>query len=166
VARRAGVHESSIYRRWGGRSALVAEACREAARASVAVPDSGSLRKDLLALLQRVAAMWRSPVGRAMMQLTVAAEGDGELLAEIRRFWGERFALVGELFTRARVRGEWPAGADESLLLEALLGALLVRMHLSHRPTGAGWLQRLVDAMLPDPANGKQAKRNERRKQA
>ncbi|MGH3166186.1 MAG: TetR family transcriptional regulator, partial [Trebonia sp.] len=46
VAARAGVHETSIYRRWKSRENLFLDAIIDRAQAVVPVPDTGSLRGD------------------------------------------------------------------------------------------------------------------------
>src|SRR3712207_1543584 len=47
VARRAGVHKTTVYRRWPTRAALVAEATRERSQQVIPVPDTGTLAGDL-----------------------------------------------------------------------------------------------------------------------
>ena len=42
VARRAGVHKTTLYRRWGTREELVLEAMLERAGEHISVPDTGS----------------------------------------------------------------------------------------------------------------------------
>src|SRR6201986_3287208 len=49
VAQRAGVHETSIYRRWGTRANLILDAVQGEIEAAVPPPDTGSLRRDPLA---------------------------------------------------------------------------------------------------------------------
>src|SRR4051794_33311565 len=52
LAARAGVSKPTIYRRWpGGKPEIVAEAIRCKRAESGELPDSGSLRGDLLAML-------------------------------------------------------------------------------------------------------------------
>lgn len=52
IARRAGVHETSIYRRWGTRAALALDAVLDTTETEIPAPDTGSLRGDLSALRQ------------------------------------------------------------------------------------------------------------------
>src|ERR1700689_682516 len=47
VASRAGVHETSIYRRWGTRERLATDALPAPGAKALPVPDTGSLRGDL-----------------------------------------------------------------------------------------------------------------------
>ena len=44
IAERAGVHESSIYRRWGTKADLVVDALLSRLGREVPTPDTGSLR--------------------------------------------------------------------------------------------------------------------------
>jgi AcrR family transcriptional regulator len=51
VARRAGVHATSIYRRWRSKHRLVGEALLEQGRPLSPTPDTGALHTDLERLL-------------------------------------------------------------------------------------------------------------------
>ena len=52
IAHRAGVSKPTIYRRWpGGKEEIVVEALRAKRAAGAVLPDTGSLRGDLLAML-------------------------------------------------------------------------------------------------------------------
>src|SRR6201991_820765 len=52
VAARAGVSKPTIYRRWpGGKPEIVADAIRAKRADGAALPDTGSVRGDLLAML-------------------------------------------------------------------------------------------------------------------
>ena len=54
LAARAGVSKPTIYRRWpGGKKDIVLDAIRTKHADADALPDQGSLRGDLLALLRR-----------------------------------------------------------------------------------------------------------------
>ena len=66
VARRAGVHPTTIYRRWGTKSRLVGEAILERSRPLSPTPDTGSLRTDLERLLLEGAGLVRTPAVRAL----------------------------------------------------------------------------------------------------
>src|ERR1700752_4704934 len=55
VATRARSSKATIYRRWPGKAELVAEAMRRRSEPVLEdLPDSGSLRGDLLTLVQRM----------------------------------------------------------------------------------------------------------------
>ena len=138
VARRAGVHKTTIYRRWPTKPDLVADAARERSEQLVAVPDTGSLRGDLTALARAVAANIGSDVGSAMTRTLVAAAATSPSVAEATHaFWAERLRLTGEIVTRAIARDELPAGVDTNVVIEALVGALYVRLLLTGEPLDA-----------------------------
>src|SRR5262245_5375473 len=50
VARRAGVHKTTVYRRWGDRESLVVDALTDLIAVEVPVPDGGDVAADLRAL--------------------------------------------------------------------------------------------------------------------
>ena len=138
VARRAGVHKTTIYRRWPTKPDLVADAARERSEQLVAVPDTGSLRGDLTALGRAVAANIGSDVGSPMTKTLVAAKATSPSVAEATHaFWAERLRLTGEIVTRAIAREELPVGVDTNLVIEALVGPLYVRLLLTGEPLEA-----------------------------
>src|ERR1700751_5486813 len=66
VAARAGVHETSIYRRWGSREALIIDALLSASQEFLPIPDTGSLRADLIAFANSLGAYLNETVGNAL----------------------------------------------------------------------------------------------------
>jgi AcrR family transcriptional regulator len=52
VAGRASVHKTTVYRRWGSKERLVAEALEAAAESRIGAPDTGDVEGDLRALVQ------------------------------------------------------------------------------------------------------------------
>jgi len=153
VARRAGVHKTTLYRRWGTREELVLEAMLERAGEHISVPDTGSLRKDLLELARTAAANAASPEVAAMAR-AVAAESprDRRLAAANRRFWAERLALDGAIVERAIARGEVAAGTDPGRVIEAVLGPIHLRLLLTGEPVDQSFLEGIVDVVVDGTA--------------
>src|SRR5215475_3487708 len=104
VAERAGVHETSIYRRWPTRAALILDACRDFTDEVIPIPDTGALRSDLIALHGAAKKMLTSQRGRAIVALSRIQEGDA--LARRKAFWRERFERLRVILDRAVARGE------------------------------------------------------------
>ena len=104
VAERAGVNPTSIYRRWGTLEALVLDV--EVARLQVnsPIPDTGTLRGDLLAFAANAAKDITRPGGLAFLQAVIAVREESELQrsAPLR----ERGAQIQAMLDRARDRGE------------------------------------------------------------
>jgi AcrR family transcriptional regulator len=153
VARRAGVHKTTLYRRWGSREELVLEAMLERAGEHISVPDTGSLRRDLLELARTAAANAASPEVAAMAR-AVAAESprDRRLAAANRRFWAERLALDGAIVERAIERGEVAAGTDPGRVIEAVLGPIHLRLLLTGEPVDRSFLEGIVDLVVDGTA--------------
>ena len=149
VARRAGVHKTTLYRRWGTREELVLEAMLERAGEHISVPDTGSLREDLLELARTAAANASSPEVAAMAR-AVAAESprDGRLAAANRRFWAERLALDGVIVERAIERGEVAPGTDPGRVIEAVIGPIHLRLLLTGKPIDDSFLDGIVDVVV------------------
>ena len=149
VARRAGVHKTTLYRRWGSREELVLEAMLARAGEHISVPDTGSLRGDLLTLARTAAANAASPEVAAMAR-AVAAESphDGRLVAVNRRFWAERLALDGVIVERAIERGEVAAGTEPGRVIEAVIGPIHLRLLLTGEPVDRSFLEGIVDLVV------------------
>jgi len=143
VAARAGVHKTTVYRRWPTKADLVADAVRERAQQLVPVPDTGTLAGDLRALARSIAGNIGSDVGTRMARtLIAAAVVSDEIAATQREFWAERFALTGVIVERAIARGELPPRTDARFVLETLIGPLYVRLLLTGEPIDAKFADR------------------------
>lgn len=130
IADRASVAPSSLSRRWGSAEQLMAEALLEQSQVSVPVPDTGSVRSDLITFAQGLAAYLSSPRGRAVVRTMAAVEWTDELDAARERFWTERFAASGVIVQRGIDRGELDPSIDPRLLLEMVVAPLHLRRHL------------------------------------
>jgi AcrR family transcriptional regulator len=153
VAERAGVHKTTVYRRWRTPQQLVTDALLAHMGAKVPPPDTGTLRSDLVALTSAIATNLTSPESAALVK-TLAASGTylPEVRQAGRQFW--TFALAGELIRRGIDRGELPEGTDPDLLTEALLAPLYLRLLVLDRPIDPGYAERIVDLVLDGAATG------------
>ncbi len=146
VANRAGVHKTTVYRRWPGKADLIADATRLRAHQEVPIPDTGTLEGDLQALAHDVVANIGSRSGGAMTRAIVsAAAGSEDLTEAMHGFWSERLALTESVVERAIERGELPSSADANLIIEALIGPLWVRLLLTGEPIDEGLADRVAE---------------------
>ena len=79
VADRAGVSPTSIYRRWGTLEALILDVEAERVRSNSPIPDSGSLRGDLLGYAHNAAHDITRPGGLAFLAAILATNQSGAL---------------------------------------------------------------------------------------
>jgi AcrR family transcriptional regulator len=113
VAARAGTSKAVLYRRWSGRPALVLAAMRQQAPLlSGEVPDTGTLRGDVLALLRRVSRRL-GEIGPEVIYGLLAdyfrdAEHFAELQTQVLQVGAE---VMQTILRRAAARGEVRADA-------------------------------------------------------
>ncbi len=147
IAQRAGVHPTTIYRRWGGRSNLALDAVLSGTEAEIPAPDTGSLRGDLLAVVRGIAAFLGTPLGELVVRLALRRDLP-EYEAARGGYWAQRFRSGAALFERARARGELRANVDPVLALETLIGPMYVRMLMTGEPLDDALLVRCVDLVM------------------
>lgn len=146
VAARAAVHKTTVYRRWRSKEALVLDAMLEQASQTVAVPDTGSLRGDLLDLARRSVVIQTSPAGEAVVRAVAGeAPGNPEMAVASRRFWAERLELDQTILRRARDRGEIAPGTELRPVIETLLGALYFRLLVTGQSLDDAYIDGVVD---------------------
>jgi AcrR family transcriptional regulator len=157
VATRAGVHEASIYRRWGSRENLIVETLLANSERVIRVPDTGSIRTDLTALLSAIAEYLGTPLGRALSQ-ALAASGDESRWADVRfAFWNTRLEMARVIVDRAVERNEVASDTDPRLVLETLVAPLQFRTLVTREAFDHRLCRRLtdlvLDGLLPRPTH-------------
>ncbi|MFI5622856.1 TetR-like C-terminal domain-containing protein [Nocardioides sp. NPDC051685] len=148
VAAAADVNESSIYRRWGSRDNLVLDALLGEMDEHLPVPDTGSLRDDLLAYATSLAEYLSGPLGHAVDKALILAADNTAAGSARARFWESRLALVEVMVRHAEERGELQGSADASFVLQLLVAPLHFRAILTHEPIDDDYLARLVDVVV------------------
>ena len=157
VAKRSGVHETTVYRRWATRENLFVAALLERSADAIPAPDTGSTRRDLLAIVREVVGYAGSPAGMAL--LCAALLTVDEAYADARKeFWAQRLDALTPVITRAIDRGELRADTDARLLLEIVVAPIHGRLLLTGEPVDDNLAERLVDLAL----NGAAAKPGQR----
>jgi AcrR family transcriptional regulator len=150
VARRAGVHPTTVYRRWQTRARLVGEALLERSLSLTPTPNTGSLRGDLEGLLRDGAAMVGTPAVRALFEVLLNQGPDaGAVLVQAReRFWTAHLAEVRSILERASARGELASAADPAVVIDVLIGPALVRVLLAGSGLAPAEREELVERAL------------------
>lgn len=146
VARRAGVNPTSIYRRWGDRERLILDAALTRLLRDFPMPDTGSLRGDLLAWAERVERQIAAPDGQVTLRALIATLPGSAEAAEARmKFLNTRLADLQALLDRAAARGERPP--DARRVIETVLAPLYLNvLFLGRAPDGCA--RDLVERLL------------------
>jgi AcrR family transcriptional regulator len=154
VAERSGVHKTTIYRWWPAKAALLGAALVEAPLLRFEVPDTGSLRGDLEALVRAILGLLTTrPAADVAVAALSAAAHSPELAGYARAFFADRLARERAIFARAAARGELPRGTDPMLLMDLLAGAVWVRVVLRQTPVEPDFARRAV-ALVLDGVHG------------
>jgi AcrR family transcriptional regulator len=148
IAARAGVHETSVYRRWRTREDLIVDALTNLSAAEIPVPDTGSVRGDLVELARLVSAYLSMPLGRAVVAIAAFTVED-ESIAEARaKLVASRLEAMRILIDRAIDRGELPVGTDARFALEMLVSPLHMRTFMTGEPLTDRLPEQVVDMIL------------------
>jgi AcrR family transcriptional regulator len=148
LAMRSGVHETSIYRRWGSRENVIVDALLSASQEFLAIPDTGSLQEDLSAFVRSLGSYLKTPLGIALLRMFASDGANPELNAGREQFWQARSALASQMIQRAAERNEVSASTDPQLVLEALVGPVYFRVLLTTEEIDDEFIAGLVDMLL------------------
>lgn len=148
IARRAGVHATSIQRRWGSRENVALDAMLTYSQEKLPIPDTGSLRDDLIAFARSIAAYLDTALGEALARTMAATDDDPALVANRARFWQARYETARVIVDRAIDRREVSAGTDPELALELLVAPLHFRKLLIRQPIDDSLVEHMVDTLL------------------
>jgi len=155
VAARAKASKATLYRRWNGKPELVVAAimCR---KGEAVVPDTGTLRGDLLAAYCGSGGL-SDPLAQSVLSAVVIAMGRDPKFAEVYRrdFIAPKIASSRAIYERARERGEVHPDADLSVLVPALAGIVLHRAFLLGEQVTPDIIGRVLDeVVLPAAKHG------------
>jgi AcrR family transcriptional regulator len=146
VAARAGVADTSIYRRWGTLEALLMDVTVSRLTERSPMPDTGSLEGDLRSFAAKVAADVTGSDGLALLRtvVTALAGPDGESVRD--RFLAVRSEQLQGVLDRARARGE--DAPDVLEVLDGVLAPIYVRVLFGVVPLSPDYIRGLVDRLL------------------
>jgi AcrR family transcriptional regulator len=146
VAARAGVADSSIYRRWGSLETLLADAALTRLNSQSPMPDTGTLAGDLRTYAAAVAREITGPDGLLVVRLAVALSSTGqEGLQAGDNLLAERTRQLQSMLDRARDRGE--KALDALDVLDQILAPMYIRVLFGIGLT-PDYVDGLVDRML------------------
>jgi AcrR family transcriptional regulator len=150
VAARAGVGKATVYRRWPSRGALALDAFMAEFRSQLTLPNTGTLRGDLLAALRAWSrAVTKTRAGRMLAGLIAEAQRDPKLaLAWRERVFEPLRAQHKALVERAVRRGEIPPGTDADVVLDLVFGAAYHRLLQGHLPLTDRFARQVVDLVM------------------
>jgi AcrR family transcriptional regulator len=141
IAERSGVHQATIYRRWGSVGALVDDVVAERLGEAAPIPDTGTLGGDLELAAVRFADVI-APLGTILLRAGALAAPDAEAPVALRT----RADQLQGMLDRAAARGEKTPTLVE--LLEGVTAPLYFHALFFGRPADAEHARALVHRLL------------------
>lgn len=148
IARRAGLGTPAIYRRWPTKAALAIDVFARSASPDP-IPDTGSIRADLVVFMKQRLRLYRSQVmHRIMLPLTAESKSDEALAATIRsRFLDYREPMHARVEQAKRARQLRP-GVNAQWLVDALVGNIMLSVLFSTELASDREAEAIVDQVL------------------
>ena len=148
IGRRSGVHATSIQRRWGSRESVILDSLLESSKLRIAMPDTGTLRTDLIDIVRSLSHYLSSTLGGGVVRM-MASSRDTPALADARAaFYKARFDSAQVVFDRAIRRGELSREIEPKLVMEALSGPIYFRALMSRELIDDEFIGGVVDLAL------------------
>lgn len=142
IASRAGVTPSTIYRRWGELSDLLADVALERLRPDAEPADTGTFRGDLLLWAEQYVDEMASPQGRGVLRDVAVPQGPACACGDLNR------EQLGLLRRRALARGETVPELEH--LVNAVVAPVAYRILFTTDHLDATFARTLVENALSE----------------
>lgn len=148
VAARAHASKATLYRHWPTKAALVVDALQACKAKRHPMPDTGTLRGDLLAGLTLMAEDITGAGGVAFTSIIMGMHNDKELTQRLLPKLGRNLPPTVTICARAEQRGELRADYDAGLIDEIVMPMIFIRHYAFGLPVDAAFIDHLVDDIL------------------
>jgi len=159
VAGDAHASKATLYRHWASKAELVVDAVSRAKDIPDArVPDTGSLRGDLLALTCGPCGQAQRLPLSVLGGLLTALQTDAELASAWReRFLAPRMEVTRTIFERASSRGELRPDVDIDVMVTVLPSMCAFRCTVEGRSVDADFVTLVLDQVVLPAARSQTA---------
>ncbi|WP_353648969.1 TetR/AcrR family transcriptional regulator [Nakamurella sp. A5-74] len=152
VAARAKASKATIYRRWSNKDQLLIDALRRVfAGRDAVVPDTGSLRGDLMSVSASQAddpVMVMTNIA-AIKALAFAADAQPRFAAEIRTTLEDAQLQAWQLLLgRAHARGDFPTPVPARVVWKVAQAQFCARTGVQPGPIDAAYIEHVIDDIL------------------
>ncbi|MCX4960126.1 TetR/AcrR family transcriptional regulator [Streptomyces virginiae] len=149
VAQRSGVNKTTIYRWWSSKSELLRDALLHSHILRFELADTGSLRGDLTALAEQVQSLLDDEHRRTIVEAALVGAVRHQAMRDlVVSFLDDRFGRHQPVFERAVARGDLPADADPAPLVDAMAGALWMRVLVRRGEVADTYTRDLVGILM------------------
>jgi AcrR family transcriptional regulator len=151
VAAGAQTGKAALYRRWPSKRELVMDALNACLPPARSAPDTGSLRADLVELLERMRDAMYSESGQAVRAIIGEVDHDqAHALMELvhARVVDPTSRLIAEVLDRGTARGEVRPGAVTPMVMDVVPALMLYRIKMGRTTFTAADAEAIVDEVL------------------
>jgi AcrR family transcriptional regulator len=156
LAARSGVAKTTILRRWPSKAAVAAAGVERLALQTVDVPDSGTLRGDLRALLHGAVESFARGRGQFVPRLLRETGHHPQIADLLYTVIHTRRQAYRRVLALAVARGELAPTVDQELMIDLLIGPFWTRLLITRDPITEQYVDCNVEAVLTafsvDPA--------------
>lgn len=146
VAKAAGIHRTTLFRRWPDRGTLIAEAMKEHV-SSFHVEWTGDWRADLRQIAFTMRDFLTDPIEISMNQM-MAASSNVDFRTHMLDYWAPIIKKLHEPVINAQKRGEISNRLDPVVLVWTLISPILVIAVFVRAPATDDFLNSLVEQTI------------------
>lgn len=154
VATRAGVAKTTVYRRWPTKIDLIDAALRQATSFHDPLPDTGDVRRDIDAMLDRTLRLLATGAGRAIARVMTTESAEEEFTKLARQLRDDSRAYRARLIERAVERGQLPADTDPILVMDSIYAPIMSRLVKFGEKVDRATRERIVDLVITGAEHG------------
>ena len=148
VAQRAALEVQVVKDMFANTPELISAALMAYAGRTMPVPDTGSLREDLVGYAKGFASAVNSPTGRRLLDAVIATPKDWDVSGWRSAFFEARRQRVAPLLQRAIERGDCPPDIDPVRIIDVLTAGLCSPLQFYDRPITGEDCEAVVDLLL------------------
>ena len=149
VAKRAGVGKPTLYKWWSSKPALIMAMFHERFGGILAVPESITAEEALRIRMRHLIAQCNSLFGKVIADLIAEGQGDPSILKELydSHIRPRRASTAAEI-ERGVASGEFTAGTNAELLMDAIFSPVYLRLLLRHPGLTEEYGMQIIDKAL------------------
>lgn len=160
VALRAGVDVHSVKQLWPNTPEILVAALTEYGNRYVPMPDTGSLREDLLHFAKSYVESMNSPLGRRLVDAIIVRPEDWDVRDSRTSFLDGRNDRAIAIMRRGIERGECAPDTDPVRVADLIGAGLCLPVMLYDRPITAEHCEFVIDTILNGVAAGREGAHN------
>lgn len=146
VAALAGIHRTTLFRRWPDRGSLFAEAMAEHV-SHFSIVLTGDWKKDLRCIAFAMRDFLNDPVEMAMNRMLAITDNE-DFREQMLRYWTPIIEMLRAPIVKARAAGRISRDVDPVVLLRMLIPPILVEAIFLRTPATDEFVNLLVDQMI------------------